>query len=637
MTVQGQDSGPGHFRLLRYFSLGSAAAFVIATGLLAVLWNRDSVQRAVDIAERQNVHLAGVVMTALRQDRQSASLESMLDTLRRGRAAGRVDEYLRALVSESPVLKVKIFDAAGTALYSPVKSEIGQAESTLGTIARVLRTGIPASSHARHREISGFSGLLRDREILETYIPIAGSTGEFVGAFEIYADITSEMMSVRQSTWRVVLTVLIAFGSLYAVLFLIVRRADRDIRRHFNDVQERDNRILGETAQIEREMAGRLRAEEELGDYTLLLQRTLETIEHGICVYDRELRLVAWNQKYIEMTGHDPDRVQRGRSAYDLILDLAKRGQFGEEDAVAVTKAREAYYFSGRRHTVEERVREDGSTVLIERTPMPDGGYVSCFTDITERRRVEEDLMAAKESAELASRVKTEFLANVSHELRTPLNSIIGFSQILQGDVASEKRREYAHDIHWSGTHLLEVINDILDVSRIEAGELALYPEPLDVQLLLAECQRMFHERLAGADLALSIRVEDEIPTITADPLRLRQALFNLLSNAVKFTQSGGRIDVSVRHPVPDQVEISVKDTGIGIAAADIERVLLPFSQARSVHERPHEGSGLGLYLVKSIVELHNGSLELESEPEVGTTVTIRLPVDASTQRNEPS
>ena len=173
MKDRKQDSESGHFRLLRYFSIGSAAAFVIATGLLAVLWNRDSVDRAVEIAERQNVHLAGVMMTALRQDGRQASLESILDTLRQGGAIGRVDEYLRALVSESPVLKVKIFDATGIALYSPIETEIGKAESTTGTIARVLRTGIPASTHAWHREISGFSGVSRDREILETYIPIA--------------------------------------------------------------------------------------------------------------------------------------------------------------------------------------------------------------------------------------------------------------------------------------------------------------------------------------------------------------------------------------------------------------------------------------------------------------------------------
>ncbi|MGB0552094.1 MAG: sensor histidine kinase [Alphaproteobacteria bacterium] len=439
------------------------------------------------------------------------------------------------------------------------------------------------------------------------------------------------MSTVRQSIWQVVALSGPIFGILYIFLFFVVRRAEREITRNYEEVESRDAFISLQNGEIEREMTGRLQAEEELGTYTLLLQRTLETIEHGICVYDHDLKLVAWNQKYIEITGHDAVRVQRSRNAYDLIHDLAVQGQFGDGDPAKLAAAREQHYFKRTEYTVEERLRSDGKTILIERTPMRDGGYVSCFTDISSQRATERDLMRAKENAEFANRAKSKFLANVSHELRTPLNSIIGFSQLLQRDIPEEKRAEYAHDIMWSGTHLLEVINDILDVSKIEAGELTLRHEPVDLRLLFDECDRMFSERLQHGQLELTTEVKTSIETIPADPLRLKQALFNLLGNSVKFTAAGGIIKMTAGETADGRMEIAIADSGIGIARDDLDKVLQPFGQASNVHNRAYEGSGLGLYLVKSIVELHGGELILDSEPGRGTTVTMRLPTQGIT------
>ncbi len=508
--------------------------------------------------------------------------------------------------------------------------EIGTPESLTGSIERVAESGVARSHYSRKSRFHGFGNPVENIDIVETYIPVMAEDGQTIGVFETYADVTPEMAAVRRSTWYAVSIAAVIFGLLFVALFLIARQANKSTLGYYEEVRRSDVRIKRQNEQIEREMTGRIRAEEELGDYTLLLQRTLETIEHGICVYDRHLKLVAWNQKYIEMTGHAPARVQRGRSAYDLIHDLAVKGQFGDEDPAVSSKEREQYYFASGRHSVEERQREDGRIILIERTPMADGGYVSCFTDVTDQRSAERDLMRAKENAELANRVKTEFLANVSHELRTPLNSIIGFSQILQGDVTEAKRREYAYDIMWSGTHLLEVINDILDVSKIEAGEMQLHFEPVDIRLLFDECRRMFYERLEGANLRMEINAAEELQPIPADPLRLKQALFNLLSNAVKFTGAGGQIRLSARRADGGGAEIAVANTGIGIAAEDLQKVMQPFGQARNVHDRPHEGSGLGLFLVKSIVELHGGELALESEQGVGTVVTISLPSESA-------
>lgn len=619
-------------RFLRKFATVSAIAFISATILLGILWNRESVDRAINLAEQQNIYLAESIRNALLADKGSTletTVEGLLTQSISNRA--RIDKLIRRLSRDTAIVKIKIFNSAGVAVYSPQIDEVCKPESTVKQIERVFESGRPISTHSKRDSFQGFGELLTDAEIVETYIPYRSNTGTKIGVLEIYANITNELISVRRSIWSTIGASAVIFGILYGFLFLIVRQAERAVAHNYEEVRSRDAYINLQNQEIEREMQDRLRAEEEVSEYTVILQRTLETLEHGICVYDANLKLVAWNEKYIEITGHDAARIQRGRSAYDLIHDLAKRGQFGAGDTATLAAKREHHYFKRNEYTVEERVRDDGRTLLIERNPMRGGGYVSCFTDISAQRETERDLMQAKESAELANRAKSEFLANVSHELRTPLNSIIGFSQLLQGDVPEAKRSEYAHDIMWSGTHLLEVINDILDVSKMEAGELSLNREPVDLRLLFQECERMFYERLRHSGLELTISTDDSITLLNADPLRLKQALFNLLSNSVKFTAEGGHIKLMARTEPDGQVAISVADTGVGIDTEDLDKVLQPFGQASNIHNRSYEGSGLGLYLVNSIVALHEGTLTLDSEPGVGTTVTIRLPLDGAT------
>lgn len=480
-----------HYPLLRYCSIGSAIAFAIATTVLAVLWHQASVDRAVHVTQRQNVHLAELMVNAVGAANPEPGNADIVDISRN--EPERVHDLLRPLISGTPVLKVKIFDPEGHLVWSPAPAERTDPEANFGIIQKIMETAQPTSRYVRGDLKYGFTGDVSDREIVETYIPLFADAGETkIGVFEIYTDVTSEMGLVRDSTTSVVVVTIIVFGILYVFLLIFVQRASRDVVSHYEEITERDAQISRQSEQIEAEMAGRVLAESEIGEYTVLLQRTLETIEHGICVYDKDLKLIAWNQKYIEDTGHDPSRVRRGHSAYDLIHDLAVKNQFGDDDPAKYALEREKHYFRSNLHTVEERRRADGKFFLMERTPMDGGGYVSCFTDITERRTIEAELLLAKENAEMANRAKSEFLANISHELRTPLNSIIGFSQILQGDVSEEKRKEYAGDIMWSGTHLLEVIKDILDVSKIEAGEMDLHIESVDLPLLLEECRRMF-------------------------------------------------------------------------------------------------------------------------------------------------
>lgn len=281
--------------------------------------------------------------------------------------------------------------------------------------------------------------------------------------------------------------------------------------------------------------------------------------------------------------------------------------------------------------------RHDGQIIWVSMSghPVKDNTdlltYYECtFYDITQRRQTEMALLAAKEQADFANRSKSEFLANMSHELRTPLNAIIGFSEItkdqLFGPVGQPQYVEYAKDIYDSGQLLLSLINDILDMSKIEAGKRALSEQTLEVEKIIHACERLVAARAKLHKQRMQVSVSKDLPPVRAEERALKQVLTNLLTNAIKFTPEGGSISLNAGLQPDGSLRISVEDTGIGMTAEEIPVALTPFGQIESALSRKTQGTGLGLPLTKALVELHGGTLDVSSQKGLGTTVTITLP-----------
>jgi two-component system cell cycle sensor histidine kinase PleC len=395
----------------------------------------------------------------------------------------------------------------------------------------------------------------------------------------------------------------------------------------------------------------RLAAQSETAD--LRLRAAVENIPESFVLWDYDRRLVMCNSKYMDHMGLSEEDVRPGTPRDEI---ERRRTAFAFERRLASPSNR------GEMRTWERRLA-DGRWLQVNEMPTRDGGLVSVGTDITQlklheeklvdserrlmatihdlslARRAEEErtnelvelnrkYMSETERAEAANRAKSEFLANISHELRTPLNAIIGFSEIMKsamfGPLGSERYGEYIRDIHASGGYLLGVINDILDMAKIEAGRMTLEPEAIDLGDLIGEAVRVISLQTAAKHIEVDLNVAENM-RIVADRRAVKQILINLLSNAVKFTSDGGQIRIRARKTSRASV-ITIEDTGCGIPRKALKRLGNPFEQVQNQFSKNHAGSGLGLAISRSLAELHGGKLKIRSTEGVGTIVSVRLP-----------
>ncbi|MEM7168730.1 MAG: PAS-domain containing protein [Pseudomonadota bacterium] len=357
-------------------------------------------------------------------------------------------------------------------------------------------------------------------------------------------------------------------------------------------------------------------------------KETLDKLYEGVAVYGVDGRLKLFNPAFTGIWGLSDAKLRNEPHVRD-VMALA-RGFFDLDDAdwegyveSAVAATTEPQQRSGRRE------RGDGSVIDWAQVPLPDGAVLYTFVDVTDSIRVERALLERNDALETADRLKSEFIANVSYELRTPLNAIIGFAEILEnqffGDL-NERQMEYSHAIVESSQRLITLINDILDLASIEAGYLPIELESVDVRAMLEAIHALGRERAHNREQELLLECPDDVGTLLADERRLKQALFNLLSNALKFTPVGGRISLRAERGDMEML-FSVSDTGMGIAEEDQNRVFGQFERGKG-HGR-QAGAGLGLSLVKSLIELHGGWIDLESEVNGGTKVVCHVPLNA--------
>ncbi len=404
------------------------------------------------------------------------------------------------------------------------------------------------------------------------------------------------------------------------------------------------SRIIGVALDVTEERIAQARAQAAENR----LRDAIESVSEAFVLWDRAGRLLMCNRNYRSFFSLEPKILKPGaaRDQVNRFAQLAVKQEHVSQDGV-----------KGKR----EVELNDGRWLQISERRTAEGGLVMTAADITfikaqeEARRLnEEQLQSAvvslersqealeelarkyemeKIRAEGANKAKSEFLANMSHELRTPLNAINGFSEIMvaemYGPLGDARYKDYAKDIHNSGQHLLALINDILDMSKIEAGKMNLKFEPVVLEEVIEDAARLVRNRAESAGLELSIDLP-HLPEIEADYRAVKQVLLNLLSNAIKFTPKGGRVTVRAegRHDaLGERICVSVQDTGIGISREDLARLAKPFEQVESQHSKTQQGTGLGLALTKSLVEMHNGTLEMDSAPGAGTTVSFVLPL----------
>ena len=360
------------------------------------------------------------------------------------------------------------------------------------------------------------------------------------------------------------------------------------------------------------------------------LSAAVEGLADVFTLWGPDDRLLICNQRYRDINAAVPEGATPGVSYEAYIRGVVAAGLVpeaeGREEVWLEERLRRHHHPEGP----FEISRHGDHWYLIREQRMADGSTVTIGTDITERKRMEQELQQATFEAERANSAKSEFLAGMSHELRTPLNAIIGFSEMIKEEIAGpvgvDAYKEYAADIHTSGQHLLGIVSDLLDLAKIEAGKLDLNEGLVDVNDLTHDCLRLMLPRAEAEKLTMAFADDGGPIQLWADSRLLRQILLNLLSNAVKFTSAGGRIEVTLTRTAAGDVALSVRDNGIGIDPASIERVLSPFEQAELSADIAAEGTGLGLSVSKALAELHGGSLTLDSTPGDGTTAVVRLP-----------
>ena len=393
----------------------------------------------------------------------------------------------------------------------------------------------------------------------------------------------------------------------------------------------------------------------QLATRNLQFDIALNNISQGLCFFDGARRLIISNKRYLEIYNHDPESIVPGMILSEILELRHEAGTF-------VTMSEDRYY-AWRHEVITSDTESDtvvelmnGSVVEIRHRPMPDGGWVATHEDITQKRRTEDqnrlamerlrttqdELRLAVAAAEASNEAKSSFLANMSHEIRTPLNGVLGMAQVLENESLTAFQQESVRTILDSGQTLMVLLNDVLDLSKIEAGKLDILPIDGEIESVLLHLQKLFLPRAVEKSIALSVDIDPMIPKILRfDYVRIHQCVANLISNALKFTKAGG-VSVSVKHEVVDAGEytlaVAVTDSGIGISEEAAARLFSEFSQADASTTRQFGGTGLGLAITRKLARMMGGDVTVTSQPGAGSTFTLTFRASAaSSSKSAPA
>ncbi|MFN0042137.1 MAG: PAS-domain containing protein [Alphaproteobacteria bacterium] len=373
-----------------------------------------------------------------------------------------------------------------------------------------------------------------------------------------------------------------------------------------------------------------------LHEKSLLLRATTDSMAQGMVAFDAQLNVQMSNHRAIQLLAV-PEGMLRPGGTFQAVIDHGvARGDYSPGEAVEIARRYHQMVRRGVAFQIE-RERSDGTVVEIRGNPMSTGGAVVTYTDITEIKRVERELRHAKETAERANQAKSEFLAHMSHELKTPLNAIMGFAELMKsqvlGPLGNPRYREYCSDIFTSGGHLLNLVNDVLELSKLQAGQLGLIEAEIDVGATVEAVLDGLRVAVDQGKLGIEVRIPPGLPLYRMDVDKFRQVLINLISNAIKFTPEGGRISIGLCLAADRGLRIEIADNGVGIPADILARVQHSFGHPNVERARARSGSGLGLPLAIELSKLHGGRCEIESRVGEGTTVVLWFPPERAVRQ----
>jgi len=619
----------------RRFASTALIGTVLVAVALALAYGRLTVRNLTELGAEQNSALARSLSNAAR-----TPLENLLGQppdlsvaeLRNSAASSELPGVLSSLIRNLSVVKVKVFNTHGITIFSTDPIQIGEVEaSNPGFIASLA--GETVSDIVRRDTLNSFDQVIERRDLIQTYIPIRNPDDVISGVFEVYSDVTPLLARIASTQRGITAGVVGSLGLLYALLVWLYRRTDRELQEEQATTQAYLEEIEAAKATLQKRVAERTRKLEKSRNF---LQTAIDGVPDPAIVIDKDYRIKSMNKAAHTAFGINKEKG-KPVFCYRAMRGLAAPCDDAEHPCTLL---------SGEPcKTVESRIDDNGEYrhVEIRTTPLrgPDGeitGAIEVAHDLNEREQIAYKLRQAKERAETASQVKSEFVAMMSHEIRTPMNAVLGMTDLFRLTELTRKQHGYIQVIQSSGNMLLSLVDNILDFSRLGAGALKLQTREFSVIELLEHVLEItgYHAYSKDLELVASLKADMKL-RVSGDKNRLRQILVNLVSNAVKFSEQGEIIiDASAQSESDKMITLlfSVTDRGIGMSDDVKQHLFTPFTRVDEQAAGKRQGSGLGLAICKQLVEFMGGEIGVESQPGKGTRIWFTVPLEKRAPSN---